>query len=45
MADKRLDMCLKEKMNISRQKAQELIENNFQVYDIKQKQYRNIKYK
>ena len=28
MADKRLDMCLKEKMNISRQKAQELIENN-----------------
>lgn len=28
MADKRLDLCLKEKMNISRQKAQELIENN-----------------
>ena len=28
MAYKRLDLCLKEKMNISRQKAQELIENN-----------------
>ncbi len=26
-------------------KIQELIESNFQVYDIKQKQYRNIKYK
>ena len=26
-------------------KIQELIENKFQVYDIKQKQYRNIKYK
>lgn len=28
MADIRLDMCVREKMNISRQKAQELIESN-----------------
>lgn len=28
MGDKRLDVCVREKMNISRQKAQELIDNN-----------------
>ena len=28
MADFRLDMCVREKLNISRQKAQELIQNN-----------------
>lgn len=28
MADFRLDMCIREKLNISRQKAQELIQNN-----------------